>query len=408
MNEPFYKFNMEAGEDPASAELLIFSQIGDWEEMGDVSARGFAKELAKLPTSVKRIDLHINSPGGSVFEASAIYSRLADHRSTKHVYVDGLAASAASVIAMVGHKIYIRANAMMMIHLPSGITMGNADDMRHMATALDAVTDTMINIYSKRTGGDREAIRELMANETWFTPQDAVEQGFADEMRGVVKAAAIVGEKKVVINGCQFDLSRFNNVPAFTAVTSTQRRQTMKKVKATTAADDPPNDDDAGKETKPGTGTDAGAGDAGNGDAGAGTEHEETPTTEEATIPKKPATAGGEPLHVPNPAAFAKGVAAERARIAALQKLDRPATHAIVAKAIEDGSTAGDIAAACMEAMDKAKGRSDRRVDASQLDGIPASDGTDDEDNNNFGALLKSKVAARLKNRGKTYIHSRN
>ena len=403
MNEPFYRFTME-GEDPASAELLIFSQIGDWEEMGDVSARGFAKELAKLPTSVKRIDLHINSPGGSVFEASAIYSRLADHRSVKHVYIDGLAASAASVIAMVGHKIYIRANAMMMIHLPSGITMGNADDMRHMATALDAVTDTMLNIYAKRTGGERDAIRELMANETWFTPQDAVEQGFADEMRGVVKAAAMVGEKKVVINGCQFDLSRFNNVPAFTAVapTPTQRRVTMKpKVKATAATEDPPTDPDNGN---------------GNGNGGEEhTEHtEHTETTRPAPNPQTPSSPPANPTppaRSPAPATdtaanYEAGVSAERARIAALQKLDRPATHAIVVKAIEDGSTAGDIAAACMEAMDKAKGRSDRRVDASELDGIPASDGTDDD--NNFGALLKSKVADRLKNRGRVYTHSRN
>jgi ClpP class serine protease len=85
MNE-FYQFRAEAGEEPTSAELMIFAAIGDWEEMGDVSAKGFARELAKLPTSVKRLDIHINSPGGSVFEAQAIYSRLADHRSTKHVW----------------------------------------------------------------------------------------------------------------------------------------------------------------------------------------------------------------------------------------------------------------------------------------------------------------------------------
>lgn len=282
--------------------------------------------------------------------------------------------------------------------------MGNADDMRHMATALDAVTDTMLNIYAKRTGGERDAIRELMANETWFTPQDAVEQGFADEMRGVVKAAAMVGEKKVVINGCQFDLSRFNNVPAFTAVapTPTQRRVTMKpKVKATAATEDPPTDPDNGN---------------GNGNGGEEhTEHtEHTETTRPAPNPQTPSSPPANPTppaRSPAPATdtaanYEAGVSAERARIAALQKLDRPATHAIVVKAIEDGSTAGDIAAACMEAMDKAKGRSDRRVDASELDGIPASDGTDDD--NNFGALLKSKVAARLKNRGRVYTHSRN
>ena len=148
MNE-FYRFRCEAGDEPAAAELMIFSQIGEWEDMGDVSARAFAKDLSTLPSSVKRLDIHINSPGGSVFEAQAIYSRLADHRSTKHVFVDGLAASAASIIAMVGHRIFIRANATMMVHLPSGLAMGNADDMRHMATALDSITESMINVYAQ-------------------------------------------------------------------------------------------------------------------------------------------------------------------------------------------------------------------------------------------------------------------
>ena len=104
-DQEWYSFRME-GDEPTSAELLIFAAIGDWEELGEVSAKGFAKSLGDLPKSVKRLDLHINSPGGSLFEASAIYSRLADHKSEKHVYIDGLAASAASVVAMVGHKIF--------------------------------------------------------------------------------------------------------------------------------------------------------------------------------------------------------------------------------------------------------------------------------------------------------------
>src|SRR5215469_2962921 len=211
--EDFLQIRMEADGEPNTAELLIFSQIGEWDDMGDVSAKAFARELSKLPTSVKRLDIHINSPGGSVFEASGIFSRLADHRSTKHVYVDGLAASAASIIAMVGHKIYIRANANMMIHLPSGIAMGNADDMRHMATALDSITESMINVYAKRTNQDRAKLRNMMKEETWMTPEQAIEHGFADELRGVVKAAAVVGGNKAVFNGVEFDLSRFHNSP---------------------------------------------------------------------------------------------------------------------------------------------------------------------------------------------------
>jgi ATP-dependent protease ClpP protease subunit len=387
MNDEFYKFRME-GDEPASAELLIFAAIGDWEEMGDVSAKAFSKSLSELPKSVKRIDLHINSPGGSVFEASAIYSRLADHKSQKIVYVDGLAASAASIIAMVGHKIYIRSNAMMMIHLPSGIAMGNADDMRHMATALDAVTDTMINIYAKRTGGERDVIRSLMSDETWFTPQDAVEKGFADEERGVVKAAAVVGEKRVVINGCEFDLGRFNNVPAFAATQQTGGRRMKPKGTAEDERDLPPNDDEneEGKEGK-----------AGKGGKGAPAKPPEPP--------KPPAEPAGQPAHPqPQPAAetdYDKGVKAERDRITALQALDRPATHAIVEAAIKDGKQAADIIAACMDAMDKAGKRDARHADASVLGGISGGDALeeDEEKSKQFGAKLTERIQARVKGR---------
>ena len=381
----FYKFRME-GDEPTNAELLIFAAIGDWEEMGDVSAKAFSKSLSGLPKSVKRIDLHINSPGGSVFEASAIYSRLADHKSQKIVYVDGLAASAASIIAMVGHKIYIRSNAMMMIHLPSGIAMGNADDMRHMATALDAVTDTMLNVYAKRTGGERDAIRAMMADETWFTPQDAVEKGFADEERGVVKAAAVVGEKKVVINGCQFDLSRFNNVPAFAATQQARKGKPMAKAKIKANAEDedlPPKEEDNTED-----------------------DGKETPKPAPAVAPPPPnppppTAAPPHPQAQPEPASeYDKGMLAERARVTALQALDRPATHAIVEAAIKEGKQAVDIMAACMDAMDKASKRSARHADASALDGIAGGDAEDGDDSGKeFGAALTERVKARMKGR---------
>jgi ATP-dependent protease ClpP protease subunit len=388
MND-FYRFKAEAGDDPASAELLIFDVIGNWEDIGEVSAKAFARDLSKLPSSVKRLDIHINSPGGSLFEASAIYSRLADHKSKKMVYVDGLAASAASIVAMVGHKIYIRANAQMMIHLPSGLAIGNADDMRKMATALDSVTESMLNVYANRTGLDRSEIRDMLAAETWFSPEKAVEHGFADEVRGVVKAAAMVDEKTVMINGAQFDVSRFRNTPAFSAYKP--RTKTMK----------PKANADEGKEGEEGNGN-------GNGNGDEGKEgKEQKPATQTPPAPQTPTP----PPQNPDPARaeYDKGVKAERDRIAALQALDRPATHKIIADAIKDGKTVADVTAACIDAMDKAGKQSDRRRDGDVLNEIPGSDGgtgNSGDDRKQFGALVKNKVQERVKSMRLT--HSRN
>jgi ATP-dependent protease ClpP protease subunit len=372
--QPFYRFRAEASDEPTTAELLIFAPIGDWEDIGEISAKAFATDLSRLPSSIKRLDIHINSPGGSVFEAQAIYSRLADHHSDKVVYVDGLAASAASIVAMVGHKIYIRANANIMIHLPSGIAMGNADDMRTLASALDSITESMINVYAKRTGLDRDELRDLLAAETWFSPQDAVEKGFADEVRGVVKAAAIVAEKRVIINGIEHDLSRFHNVPAFSASTAEPPMKT-KITPTATATQDPP--EPAPTPTPP-----------------------PAPTSPESPTPV-PAPA---PVPAPTPAPpaaatdYDKGVQAERERVSALQKLDKPATHDIVTKAIAEGKTVSDIAAECVEALAKAGAQSARHADAAVLNGIPGSE-AGNGDSDTFGKLIADKVSARMKSR---------
>ncbi len=389
MNQEWYRFQME-GDEPSSAELLIFAAIGDWEDMGEVSAKGFAKSLGDLPKSVKRLDLHINSPGGSLFEASAIYSRLADHKSEKHVFIDGLAASAASIVAMVGHKIYIRSNANIMVHLPSGIVMGNADDMRKMAGALDTVTESMINIYAKRTGQERDAIRTFLSEETWMTAEQAVEHGFADEVRGVVKAAATVGENKAIFNGVEFDLSRFRNVPTFSVV---QPKGERMKPKVTSQAGDPPAPTPAPAPTP-------------------------TPTPEPADPPTPTPTPAPSPT--PSPSAepatastdpFQRGVLAERERVTALQKLDRPSTHAIIEAAIKDGKAVGDITADVIDAMDKANKQSQRRVDAHVLDNIPPSttDLPDGDPAADFSQRIANSVKAKLKERSrKVVLNSRN
>jgi ATP-dependent Clp protease, protease subunit len=379
--QPFYRFRAEAGDEPTAAELLIFAPIGDWEDFGEVSAKQFATDLSKLPSSIKRLDIHINSPGGSVFEAQAIYSRLADHRSDKVVYVDGLAASAASIVAMVGQKIYIRANANMMIHLPSGLAMGNADDIRTLASALDSITESMINVYAKRTGLERDELRDLLAAETWFSPQDAVEKGFADEVRGVIKAAAIVAEKRVIINGIEHDLSRFHNIPAFNA--STQSTNTMPNKTKPKA--------EAGGET-------------------AGPDPETKPETKPA-VTTDPADAKPETKPETKPAAstdYDKGVQVERERVSALQKLDKPATHDIVTKAIAEGKTVSDIAAECVEAIAKAGNQHARRADASALNGIPGSDAGNEGATSEFGSKLKAAANARRQACAPRLTHSRS
>jgi ATP-dependent protease ClpP protease subunit len=371
--QPFYRFTAETGDEPTSAELMIFDAIGNWDEMGEVSAKAFAKDLAKLPSSVKRLDIHINSPGGSVYDAQGIYSRLADHRADKHVYIDGLCASAASIVAMVGHKVYIRGNATMMIHLPSAITMGNEDDHQRSINALRSITDGMINAYAKKTKLDRAELRDMLAAETWFNADQAVEKGFADEVRGVIKAAAT------------FDLKQFNfrNIPPALNATA-EKPKPMAKPKAANEQDENNNkDEDESKETP-------------------------TPPQKETSTPDTPPPPPPPPPATAAATEFDKGVKAERDRIIALQALDRPATHAIVEAAIKDGKQPSDIIAECMTAMDNASKQSARRVDASNLNDIPPADGAD-EDNNNFGAILKKKVKARLRARGQvSTLQSRN
>ena len=389
MNEtqPYYRFRAEAGDEPANAELLIFSVIGDWEDLGEVSAKAFATDLAKLPTSVKRLDIHINSPGGSVAEANAIYSRLADHRSEKIVYIDGLAASAASLVAMVGHKIHIRANANMMIHLPSALAIGNADDMRTVASALDSVTESMLNVYAKRTGLERDEIRSMMAAETWMSPQQAVEKGFADDVRGVVKTAAVTGTNRVIVNGVEHDLSRFHNVPKFNATTT--KPNPMSTPNANAKPPNPPAETDAEKQEREQR------------------ERESAPPPPPAAPPPAAAPA---PAPAPATAAtdFTKGVDQERARVLALQKLDKPATHAIVTKAIAEGKTVADITSEVIDAMENAGKQNARRTDASTLNGIPGSEAANG-DQNQFGSRIKAAIDKRRKARSNNIVlHSRS
>jgi ATP-dependent protease ClpP protease subunit len=164
----------------ASAEILIYEPIGADFFGSGLTARRFIADLERLG-DVKDILVRINSPGGEVFDGFAIYNALKNHPAQVHVQIDGLAASIASIIAMSGDLITMGDGAMMMIHNPWTIAIGDSEDMRKTADMLDKVSEGLLDAYESRTGVDRDELKEMLAAETWFTAAEAIEKGFADD-----------------------------------------------------------------------------------------------------------------------------------------------------------------------------------------------------------------------------------
>jgi ATP-dependent protease ClpP protease subunit len=156
-----------------AAEIILYGDIGF-----DVRAADFARELRALGRP-EQIDLRINSYGGDVFDGVAIHSLLEASGSRVVVHVDGMAASAASVVAMAGDEVRIVEAGFLMIHDAWMIAAGNAVAMRQAAERLEAVSAQMAGIYQRRTGKELAQIREWMAEEREFSAADAVAAGFA-------------------------------------------------------------------------------------------------------------------------------------------------------------------------------------------------------------------------------------
>ena len=167
-----------------AAEVQIYEEIGGW----GISAKEFASDLKELGT-VNEITLRINSPGGSVFDGNAIFNQLKQHKAKVTAHIDGLAASMASVIAMAADHIVMPENALMMIHNPWTVSIGNAEELRKDADLLDTIKRTLLTAYGRSAMTDDE-ISEMMDAETWLTGADAVEMGFADELEEEVAMAA--------------------------------------------------------------------------------------------------------------------------------------------------------------------------------------------------------------------------
>lgn len=181
------KQSAEAG----TLDMYIYGDVeGDyfdwWEwEMkeSETSANHFREELNKYPNA-KRINIYINSYGGSVFEGTAIYSQLRRHPAEKVVYIDGFACSVASVIAMAGDKVIMPSNTMMMIHDAWTGIYGNARQLRKAADDLDIIMEGNRQAYLDKSNGkiSEDKLKELLENETWLTAQQCLEYGFCDEV----------------------------------------------------------------------------------------------------------------------------------------------------------------------------------------------------------------------------------
>lgn len=341
MRRTWYAVNLTNN---GGAEIVIYDEIGFF----GVTAKDFLNDLKALG-DVSEITIHINSPGGSVFEGFAIHNALKRHKAHITVYIDGLAASIASVVAMAGDEVIMPENAMMMIHDPSGLVLGTAEDMEKLANALRKMTAGIVSAYRAKTGLADAEIEGMMADETWFTAAEAVEKGFADEVEEPVQAAAL------------FDLDNFKNPPAAYA-------GVVAAPSGGKAAGDGPGQSStsnvrrpamADKENKP--------------------EAEEQPVDETTETPEAaeankttaaPEGEGGEGAG--NEAAAGDPAKAERARILAIQGAAPPGHEKLVAKLIDEGTPAGDAALALLHAEKETGARklAEIKGDLGATDGI--------------------------------------
>ena len=182
-------FKNEVSADGSQAKLTIYGDIGEsW--WGDSISAVDVKE-ALNGVDAKQIDVHINSYGGDVFDGVAIYNQLKNHPAEISVYVDGLAASAASLIAMAGDKITMNTGSQLMIHEASTFAYGNKGDIQKTLGALESIDKSIVDIYMTRYTGEREEIETMLKGETWFTSNEAVDIGLADAEEETVTDAAV-------------------------------------------------------------------------------------------------------------------------------------------------------------------------------------------------------------------------
>ena len=192
----------------STAKIELYDVIGDWIDtlfgFGN-TAKDFAIALAEIPKTVKTLELRINSPGGDVFGATAMANTLrtwkADRRAKVIAYVDGIAASAATLPMMAADEIHVPDNGIVMIHNPSSALFGNAEDFRKQAEIMDQLRDGIVTTYQWHSDLDAKHLIDLMDAETWMTSEDAKSYGLATHVDEGLKAVANLAPASARIAG---------------------------------------------------------------------------------------------------------------------------------------------------------------------------------------------------------------
>lgn len=193
------------------ASISFLGSIADEKSWGgkETTPSGLQQELKDLG-DIDFLDVHINSGGGSVFAGQAIYAMLKSHKAHTTVFIDGLAASIASVIAMAGDEIVMYPGSMMMIHNPwTSVKGGDAEVLRQTADVLDKVRDSIVAVYVDRTGLSAGTLTTLMQAETWMTAAEAVANGFATKISSNLQIAASMQNDTMILNGVAFDMTNY-------------------------------------------------------------------------------------------------------------------------------------------------------------------------------------------------------
>ena len=212
-NKHFWTFRA-AAEENAATELILYGDIASETWWGDeVTPRQFTEELDALG-AVPEIVVRINSGGGDVFAANAIYTRLKDNAAKITVKIDGWAASAATIVAMAGDVIEIPGNGVFMVHDPSMGLLGyfNEADLVKLTDEIKVIKQSIVNGYALKTGKPADEIASIMAAETWYDGKQAVEAGFCDKLMFEDAETTVENGAKIVVNSVSLDLNRYPNM----------------------------------------------------------------------------------------------------------------------------------------------------------------------------------------------------
>lgn len=193
-----YRIENKASNDEST--VYIYDEIGWF----GIMAEQFNKDFQAIKSSI--INIRFSTPGGGVFEGTAIYNVIKQSKAYTISHIDSLAASIGSVIALASKEVRMAQNAFLMIHDPFSITIGTAQDMRNEADLLDKVAGTIAKVYMNKTGKNEQEIMDMMAAETWMTAQEALDNGFIDSIEEI-------DEKSNKSKSLIFNLSAYANVP---------------------------------------------------------------------------------------------------------------------------------------------------------------------------------------------------